>query len=61
MNTDMDEGNSIVVETKGSEIGKWSARLAESENLADAGVSAPSSEVGKRAVNEAGGWTRVTR
>jgi hypothetical protein len=60
MNTDIDEGNCIVVETKGIEIGKHSARLAESENLADTGASASSSKVEKRAVDGAGGRTKVT-
>jgi hypothetical protein len=35
--------------------------LAGSENPADTGASAPSPEVGKRAVDDGGRWTRVTR
>jgi hypothetical protein len=35
--------------------------LAGSSDPADAAASAPSSEAGKRAVDEGGGWTRVTR
>ena len=54
MNIDIDEDDCIVVDTKGSELGKRSAGLAGSEDPADAGASAPSSEAGKRAVDE--GW-----
>jgi hypothetical protein len=61
MNIDIDEEDCIVVETKGSEVGKRSAGLAGSSDPADAGAGAPSSEAGKRAVDEGGGWTRVTR
>ena len=61
MNIDIDEDDCIVVETKGSEIGKRSAGLAGSPGPANAGASAPSSEVGKRAADEGRGWTRVTR
>jgi hypothetical protein len=60
MNIDIDGNDCIVVETKGSDVGKRSAGLAGSNDPADAGASAPSSEVGKRAVDERGGWTRVT-
>jgi hypothetical protein len=61
MNTDIDEDDCIVVETKGSEVGKRSAGLARSTGPVDASGSAPSSELGKVAVEDRGGWTRVTR
>jgi hypothetical protein len=61
MNTDIDENDCIVVDTKGGEVEKRGAGLAGSENPADAGASLLSSEEGKRAVDEGGGWTRVTR
>jgi hypothetical protein len=61
MNIDIDENDCIVVETKGSDVGKRSAGLAGSKNPADAAASAPSSELGKVAVEDRGGWTRVTR
>ena len=61
MNTNIDENDCIVVETKGSEVGKRSAGLAGSKNPADAAASAPSSELEKVAVEGRGGWTRVTR
>jgi hypothetical protein len=61
MNIDIDEDDCIVVETKGSKVGKRSAGLAGSSDPADAGASALSLEAGKRAVDEGKGWTRVTR
>ena len=61
MNIDIDEDDCIVVETKGSEVGKRSAGLAGLSDPANAAANAPSSEAGKRAVDEGGGWTRVTR
>jgi hypothetical protein len=61
MNIDIDEENCIVVQTKGGEVRKRGAGLAGSQNPADAGASAPSPEVGKRAVDDGGGWTRVMR
>jgi hypothetical protein len=42
MNIDIDEDDCIVVETKGSEVGKRSAGLAGSSDPADAGAGAPS-------------------
>jgi hypothetical protein len=60
MNTDIDESDCIVVETKRSEVIKRSAGLAESKNPSDAGASAPSLELGKVAVEDRGDWTRVT-
>jgi hypothetical protein len=48
MNTGIDEKNCVVVETKGSEVGKWSAGLVGSENPADVGASVPSLEVTRR-------------
>jgi hypothetical protein len=47
MNIDIDENDCIVVETKGGEVGKRSAGSAGSPDPADAGASAPSSEVGQ--------------
>jgi hypothetical protein len=61
MNTDIDESDYIVVETKGDDVAKRSAGLVGSPGPADAGASLPSSEAGNRAVDEGGGWTRVTR
>jgi hypothetical protein len=48
MNTGIDEKNCVVVETKGSEVGKWSAGLVGSENPADVGASVPSLKVTRR-------------
>jgi hypothetical protein len=61
MNIDIDEDDCIVVETKGNEIGKQSTGLAGSSDPADTSAGTPSSEAGKRAVDEGGEWTRVTR
>jgi hypothetical protein len=61
MNTDIDENDCIVVDTKGGKVEKRGTGLAGSENPANAGASLLSSEVGKRAVDEGGGWIRVTR
>jgi len=55
MNIDIDEDDCIVVETKGSEVGKRSAGLAGLSDPANAAANAPSSEAGKRAVDEGGG------
>jgi hypothetical protein len=58
MNIDIDEEDCIVVETKGGEVRKRGAGFPDPTN---AGASAPSPEVRKRAVDNGGGWTRVTR
>jgi hypothetical protein len=52
MNIDIHENDCIVVETKGDEVGKRSPRWVGSPDPADAGASAPSSEVVNRAVDE---------
>jgi hypothetical protein len=52
MNTDIDESDCIVVETKGDDVAKRSAASAGSLDPADAGARAPSSEAGNRAVDE---------
>jgi hypothetical protein len=44
MNINIDEDDCIVVETKGSDVGKQSAGLAGSSDPADAAASALSSE-----------------
>jgi hypothetical protein len=52
MNIDIDENDCIVVETKGGKVGKRSAESAGFLDPADADASAPSSEVGNRAVDK---------